>query len=435
MGRLAACALLSLLPLAQARAETYTLAEAVHYALAHNPGLAASGKVVEMEGYSVMEARGERLPRVDITGGLIHSRYALPVTPISGPPTAQGFPEFDDTLYDAGVTLTLPLYRGGRLARGVSIAEAGKSVAEDLFALGRQELAFNVASAYFKVLQLEKTLLSSEETVRQLEAHRRNVELHLEAGSVPRVDLLRTETELAHARQNAIAVRNSLQSARELLKALMGFEDLGREISLVPESLAAASPGLARTGLEDALARRPDYQAALKETAMAAEGVRLAEGRRLPSLDIVGEFSEKTGADYFEPRENWLMGVRLTLPVFDGGVIRSQVGRQKKALERAGEVERSLRLRIAREVRDARREMENASERIGVAEKALGAARESLRIELLRFDAGEGTSTDVMDAQAALLRAETEYYQGLYDREIAMASLIKAVGLEIYREE
>ncbi len=63
-----------------------------------------------------------------------------------------------------------------------------------------------------------------------------------------------------------------------------------------------------------------------------------------------------------------------------------------------------------------------------MAEKAIESAREAVRVERLKFDAGSGTTTEVIDAQTALLRADSDYYQALYDREIALASLRKAMG-------
>ena len=58
-----------------------------------------------------------------------------------------------------------------------------------------------------------------------------------------------------------------------------------------------------------------------------------------------------------------------------------------------------------------------------------------MRIEVLRYDTGGGTSTDVIDAQTALLRAETDNYQALFDRETALAYLKKAVGEDEYDGE
>ncbi len=138
---------------------------------------------------------------------------------------------------------------------------------------------------------------------------------------------------------------------------------------------------------------------------------------------------ERSGAD-LDFKENWAVALRLSVPVFDGGAIRSEISSERKELEKIREEERMLKLGIVRDVKDAYIHIENARERIGVSVAALKTAKETLRIELLKYETGAGTSTDVIDAQTALLRAETDYYQALFDKNIAMASLRKAIGDE-----
>ncbi|MFN3480912.1 MAG: TolC family protein, partial [Thermodesulfovibrionales bacterium] len=144
-------------------------------------------------------------------------------------------------------------------------------------------------------------------------------------------------------------------------------------------------------------------------------------------------YFERSG-DSLEFKENWNLALRLTVPIFDGGLIRSEINKEKKEMEKVIEEERALRLEIIREIKDSYLNIENASERINVSQKAVEEAKENLRIEVLKYETGSGTSTDVIDAQTALLRAETDYLQAIYDRNIAIASLRKAIGEEDYKE-
>lgn len=126
--------------------------------------------------------------------------------------------------------------------------------------------------------------------------------------------------------------------------------------------------------------------------------------------------------------------MRLSVPIFDGGLIRSEISKEKKEMEKVREEERSLRLDIIREIKDSYLNIENAGERIGVSQKAVEEAKENLRIEVLKYETGSGTSTDVIDSQTMLLRAETDYLQAIYDKNIAIASLRRAIGEDIYEE-
>lgn len=415
-------------------AETYTLNDVIAYGLAHNARVRSAEADVAVERSGIQAAQADRMPRLDASGGVTKYQYPAPVTPITVRPSgAVLLPDFYQTLYDAGVSFTLPLYRGGRLDRAVTIAELRASAAEDLFRMSRQELVYNLTSTYYKILQLEMFVSANEETVKQLEAHKRNVELFLRAGTAARLELLKTETELAHAQQAALISSNNRESAYEVLKVLMGMEDLNKKITLVQEPGPVDGYPSREESMIAALARRPDYQAVMKKITVAEERVSVAQGRRYPSFNLTGTYVEQTGPDY-EWKDNWFFGVRLTLPLFDGGSIASDVGKTKAELIKAREEERALRLDIGREVRDAYLNIENAAKRIEVAEKAIVSAKESARIEQVRFRAGAGTSTDVIDAQTALLRAETDYYQALYDKAIARASLRKAAGEDYFTQ-
>jgi len=289
-----------------------------------------------------------------------------------------------------------------------------------------------VTSIYYRILELERVLDASWKRVIQLETHKKDVELFLKAGNVPRVDLLNTETGLAHARYSALIVKHNLESARELLKNFMGIEDPDMEIPVVPETMKRRYPDI-RESREKAFSLRPDYSVVLKKQEMADERVGLMSGERLPSVNLYGEYTGNSGND-FDFREDWLVSLRLTMPIFDGGVTKTRINRERKKLEKIKEEERAVRLKILREIKDAHLGIDNARERIEVLTKAIETAEETLRIERLKYGAGAGTSTDVIDAQTALLRARVEYYQGIYDKDIAIAALDKAIGRDRYKE-
>jgi len=406
--------------------EVYSISEAIEMALKNNPDLAASKKRVRIEDYGIDIAKGERLPTINLNGGLTRSRYAQPITPISGPPAEGGFPEFDESIYDISVSFTMPLYRGGRIEKGIKIAEIKRAAAEDTLKFNRQELVYNLTSIYYKISQLERLLEANNATVRQLQEHRKIVELNVSAGTAPRVDLLKTEAELSHARQSALVVKNNLESSYELLKVLMGV-DMNKKISIAeaPE-IKDGYPGVDES-ISKALSQRPDYKAISKEKAISEERIEVAEGKRLPSVNLNGEYGDRSGADFgFE--ENWSVGLRLSLPIFDGGITRSEISRERSQAEIARDKERSLRNEVIRQVKDAHFGIENADARISETLAAIDTANENLRIERLKYRTGGGTSADVLDAETVLLRAETDYYQALFDKAAAIASLKRAMG-------
>ena len=129
----------------------YTLDSIIRYGLKNNPKVRIAGRDVETEVYGIKAARAERMPRLDLGGGVTRYRYDTPLTPIvlsSFPLTQADLPEFKRTIWDTSVTFKLPLFRGGRLVRTVNVAEMKKAVAEDMLKTTRQDLVYNLSSVF-----------------------------------------------------------------------------------------------------------------------------------------------------------------------------------------------------------------------------------------------------------------------------------------------
>ena len=424
------------MPSAEAQDSRYTLDSIIHYGLAHNPRVRIAGKDVETETYGIQSARAERMPRLDLGGGVTRYRYDTPLSPIviTFPLTPSELPEFKRTIWDTGLSFRLPLFTGGRLVRNVNVAEMRKAVAEDMLKTTKQDLVYNLSSVFYKIAQLEKLLVANDASVKQLETHKRNVELFLATGTVPRLDLLKTEVELSHARENRLLVRNNLASAYELLKNLMGMDDMAADVSIAHEQVREAKCPTLEESLSRALSQRPDFRAASRKVKMGEERVKIARGKRYPDIYAAGQYGGQAGNE-FAFKENYFFGVKFSVPVFDGGIISSEIDKERTEHQKAVEEERYLKLSITRDIRDAHLGIANAGERVEVTEKAIESARENLRVEMLKYDTGAGTSTDVIDARTAMLRAEADYFQALFDKETAFAYLKKSAGEEWYEEE
>ncbi|MBM3303192.1 MAG: TolC family protein, partial [Deltaproteobacteria bacterium] len=98
------------------------------------------------------------------------------------------------------------------------------------------------------------------------------------------------------------------------------------------------------------------------------------------------------------------------------------------ALSAAKERLRKLELQIRQETETAALDVLSNKARIMATEKSIEQAKESFRIESLKYDLGKGSITDVFDAASAQLEAETTYYRALIDYYISMAKLKLATG-------
>jgi outer membrane protein len=405
-----------------------TLKEIAAYALQNNPKLKSAAIDVTSEGETVKIAEGERRLRLDAQMAATRSRYDSALTPISGKP-GQGasFPDFSNPVYDAGLSFYLPIYRGGRLDRNVTVARLRQSAAGDALSTSREDLLFNIASLYFKILQMEKMKVSAEATVNLMEAHHKDVVSFYESGSLPKLDVLKSQVALARARHDVNTVANSLERAQAALQSFMGIEDVSARIRLADDRGAGFPFPSEQESITAALSQRSELSAARTRVKIFEERSLIAGGKKLPSVTIRGDYGGRSGDD-MRLNENWNAALNMTVPILDGGTIAHETARETLEMEKAKQEERAARINITREVKEARLSARLAEKRIETLAPAVTAATEALRVERLRFGAGAGSSTDVTDAAVSELRIKNDQCQAVYDMDSSLVALARAMG-------
>ena len=127
-------------------------------------------------------------------------------------------------------------------------------------------------------------------------------------------------------------------------------------------------------------------------------------------------------------RESWDASVSLNWPLFDGGRTRAEVAEAAATKRAAEERLADFDLALAVEVQQRASELESSRASISAADDAVRSASEARRVVGDRFGAGVATSTDVLDAQVALLQAELDRTQAVANARLAEARLARALG-------
>jgi outer membrane protein len=403
---------------------TLTLPDAIATAIDQNPTQVSQRLDVKKAEYEQRAAHGAYWPQVDF--GVSATRYGYPTFVI--PIRELGvFPPLDTTIYQYGVALNIPLYVGGRLDQSVIRADIGQEIARERERLGTQELVFNVASAYLKVVHLGSLIAAYDARIASLESQERRVRLLNKVGRAPRLDLLKVSTLLTRARYEQLQVEHRRREAYTLLYDLMGTEvPPALPALLAYRARAKETPDIA-TLEKDAAARRPELRIAERETASARAQERIARGERLPSVSVVGQYVERAGADS-EFFNDWNVGVQLTVPILDGGVRRAREEQAAAARAQAEETARRTRLDVSKQVRDAVNAGEEAGSRLQVTERSVDESTEALSIEHLRYEQGVGVITDLLNAESAVLTTQADRLQAQFDAVIAQLEILKATG-------
>jgi outer membrane protein len=429
--------------------EALSLDRALEIALKNNPEVAATRWDVSAAGAKLDQAKAARWPTLTYEGNYIKYLNSRPLFEARYNNQRRLFTKQQSR---GDVLLKLPLFTGGRIINEIKAAELFRLAEENRLSRTRDELVFNVSSTFYGILSQEKVIDSVRFSLQAMQEQRQKMAKMVEVAKAAKVDLLRTEVRVADLEQGLEKETNVLEIQKRLLANLMGLDFdkshwkfAGKitfeKVSYRPEQLVSR-----------ALEQRPDFLAAKERLASQARRVDAARAANYPNVNLVGAYGYRgTGVEgVLDDRalpvpgkpptgqnrgpfydDDGQIGVTLTLPLFEGGRITARIREEMSALAAAQERLRKLNLQVRQEVETAILDVDSSSARVRATEKALEQARESLRIETLKYNLGAGTVTDVLDAQTALLVTETTYYRALADFRTALARLKLAVGGEL----
>lgn len=423
---------------AQTPAVSLSLADALARAEATAPRLAEAAARQAAAAATVTARQALKRPSVSASVGYQRTNHVDEYgIPQAGGGTRILFPDIPNN-YRGRADASLPLYTGGRIDALVLSAEADKLAADADVKTAAADVALDVARAYWNLVTAREAVGVVEQGLTRMDAYVADVKARVDAGLLPPNDLLSAQAQRARQSVSLIQAKNAASVAEADLCRLVGL-DLDTtitptaslltpipEVAGVIELPMAALAEQARTGRteRDALTRRADaarasgdaLRAALRPQVMLSGGVE--ESR--PNARVVPR------VDQFH--SSWEAGIAVTWQLFDGGkskAERAAAAAQATALERRRDDFDAL---LGVELRQRRGDVETGRAALAASAEAVRAATEARRVIAERFKAGVATSTDVLDAENALLEAELERTRLAATLRLSEARLVRVVG-------
>lgn len=389
-----------------------SLQDSVTYALQNNPAVKIAQAEQEKSAWGVSEAQGGKLPTLSLG-----SSYNIKSNNPSG-----GDGDLSNSL-----RLSMPLYSGGRIEGQIDQAKQQADISILGLDKAKAQVKLDTVTSYFTVLQTANLLEVNNQTVANMEEHLQSVQAKYDVGVVAKSDLLRSEVELANARQNVIKAENNYLLAKNSLLNNMML-DAATELSLTESLVYQPYAKSMEESLVLAKKNRPDIAQAQATVAIAATGIDLAKSGRLPSVSLGASSGWSEGI--LPSSDNWTVGVSASWNLYDAGTTGAKIKQADASLTKAQEQARQVETSALLEVRQNYLSMTEAKKRLGTTDVAVAKAQEDLYIAREKYNAGIGTNLDVIDAQLALTQAKTNRIQGLYDYNVSMAKLNKAIGMK-----
>lgn len=335
-------------------------------------------------------------------------------------------------LFQSGVTLSVPIYRGGAVANSVKAAKARVEAGQNDLRATEASVFSAVVAAYMDVIRDAAIVGLNQANVHALEVNLEATRDRFEVGDLTRTDIAQSESRLAVARSDLRAAEAQLISSRENYIRLVGSPP----VDLQPPPPLPNLPESPEKAVAVALENNPDIAAAKKARDAAAYDVRTARASRLPTLsatadggyvDYLGSLNSGLAAS--QSQTTAAAGVTATIPLFQGGrpsaLVRQAQARESQAIEQSIEVERS----VIAQARAAYASWQAANEVIASSKVAVDAT--GLSLEGVRAENTVGTRTilDILNAEQEYLNAQVLLVSAQRDAYVAGFSLLAAMGL------
>jgi len=326
-----------------------------------------------------------------------------------------------------------PLFAGGGILANYQASKIAEDAALVEQTAKSQDVVQDVKIAYYNILRAQRLLDTSRRSVEMLAAHRNVAENFYRVGLIPKNDLLQSEVALANGKQALIRAQNAVDLTKSRLNTI-----LKRELFSPVEVVDVLDYQPLNLSLQDCLEMARQHRPELKIFALKAEQagkmVRAAQSEFFPSVSLIGNYTRfgdtpsVSGTDYKE-MENWQVMAVASWNFWEWGKTKFRVDAGRAMENQAIDQTKELNDQVALEIKNAYLLLQEADSQITVSQKVIDQAEENFRISEARYQERVARSTEVLDAQTLLTKAESEYANALADYHISYARLQRAMGV------
>lgn len=469
-------ALLSLMiPAAAMSAEIVSLDSCRSMALRNNKQLRVTSEAVRKAGFQRKEAFAAYLPGIDFNGGYLYNQKEISIfssdqllptktfdlqsqsyqfnlvkNPLTGEPVkgpdGQYIPETvalipkEAMTYDihnvffGAITLTQPIYMGGKIVAMNKLTHYAEEAAKALHNSEAENIIYAVDAAYWQVVSLKAKRKLAVSYVALLDTLHANVEAMMRQGVATKSDLLTVDVKLNQANVDLTKVDNGLVLSRMALAQVCGLP-IDTQMQLADEDsefLESSAPIATSYNMADVYARRQDLRALEMGIEALRQKEKVAMSDMLPKVALVGaySFSNPNMFDGFSKRFSgaFSVGAMVSIPLWhwwgNYNKYRAAQSETRMAEFQLSDAKDLIDLQVSQSAFKAQEAVKTYNMTLSNLDKA----NENLRQATLGFHEGVMTTDNVMEAQTAWLKANSEKIDAQIDVHLCDVYLAKVLG-------
>jgi outer membrane protein TolC len=303
------------------------------------------------------------------------------------------------------------------------VTRAARYSAQD----ARDLIVLAVGGAYLQVIAAKARLASEQAQLTSANAVYQQSVQQFGQGLIAKVDADRNEVQMLTHQQRLLSLDNDLAKQKINLARMVGLppNDQYEVTDEVPFS--PAPPLSLEDALKQAFQQRADLKAADSQVRAAERSRSAARGERYPSLGVASDFGG-IGTNPAQIETTYTATASLKIPIWMGGRAGGDVQQADAAVKQRQAEYEDLKDQIESDVRSAFLDLKAASSQVGVAEKNVQVATESLDLEKQKFESGVTDSVEYVQAQEALTNAQFDYINSIFAHNVAKLNLARATG-------
>jgi outer membrane protein TolC len=416
---------------AGAEKQVLTVEQAVDRALHSNPRLLAAEARVRGGEQAAKSVGAHMLPAVALSEEFQHwdSEFDVAFTApgLAFPPLKARDQDTNTFVAAAQQPLLGLLHLSHEYLAQKRAAEAGA----EGYRAGRAQLREAVQTGYLRLFEARALGEVARAAVAELEEQVQVAQAKLKAGVLTNADVLRVQVAQANAKQQEIGAHTQERVARAALLGALALKPDDAEVEFAePTRLLEVSRG-PRPSYDEASRRALAHRPEMGQVRLSLESARLASRARffqlLPEVNAEGAYLRVDG-QVFQPKNSGFFGIKAEWPIWTWGATYFAQRAASAQAEGARYDFESQERQVGVEVESDLAQADAAASAVEVAEQAIASAQEAYRVTQALVKAGSATTTDLLDAQAALTQARSNLARAQYEQAIARVQLSRATG-------
>ncbi len=412
------------------QSRTITLKEAIDLTLAYSKTLQSDKTKIEAATLAVKEAYEKKLPEAGVTASYLYLPFQPNINLQAGSDTGNrtgSTPKVNQVIYGAA-SVSVPIYTGGRLKYGIESAkyleEAIKLDAEinrDQVVLNVVYACINLFKAYTAIGLVKENLAQSLQRVKDFTNLEKN-------GLLPRNDLMKAELQSSNIELALLDAESNYKIASVNMNLMMG---LAEQTDLIPDRSGLALPTSVKTLAEyeaEALQNRKDIGALQFRKKAAGVEINTVKSNYYPSIAFTGGYIAAAIPGFVTITNAVNIGLGIKYDLSSLWKTNTKIQQAQIKVKQLQLNEEQLNDNIRQQINQAYQAYLVSVKKIEVYEKSVLQATENYRVTKNKYDNSLATTTELLDADVALLQTKLSVTNSKADSFLAYNKLLQLTG-------